>query len=74
MTGATSMNDEQEYHDEQPIRHGDTGDEVRGDKIDAPGSQGFVNRPQAPVTQHFNQTVIEWKPPAPLTADQLADA
>ncbi len=34
-----------------------SGDQVVGDKIDAHDSQGFLNRPAAPVTQHFG-TII----------------
>ena len=33
------------------------GDKVEGDKIDARASQGFLNRPTAPVTQHFGTAI-----------------
>jgi hypothetical protein len=33
------------------------GDYVGGDKIDAQGAQGFVNRPTGPVSQQFGDTV-----------------
>lgn len=33
------------------------GDKVEGDKIDAHASQGFLNRPTAPVTQHFGTAI-----------------
>jgi hypothetical protein len=33
------------------------GDKVGGDKIDAQGTQGFVNRPSGPVSQHFGDKV-----------------
>ena len=33
------------------------GDKVEDDKIDAHGSQGFLNHPTAPVTQHFGTSI-----------------
>lgn len=32
-------------------------DQIEGDQIDASSSKGFINRPTAPVTQHFGTTV-----------------
>lgn len=44
------------------------GDKVEGDQIDAGAAKGFINRPTAPVTQHFGNTLNlgSWKIPKPV--------